>query len=510
MESVPYLGQSPKRSTDSLRAQFNAMEMFNIIAETDTKGQITYVNDKFIEISKFSRDELLGEDHRIINSGYHPADFFRDLWQTICNGKIWTGEIRNRAKDGSYYWVSTIITPIFNSDQKITGYLAIRRDITTHKNAALALRTAEKSLSQLIDNAHMIALGLNQTGHLVFCNQVFLDITGYKRREVLGKQWVKNFIPERFRHEAKVDLNALTKEGVQQLKSESWILTKKNQERFISWISTDYRSGEGKVLGMTAIGEDVTEKRAKEIELEKLKRQAQKQQEDVMAFVSHELRSPLMSLKAGLELLEMRLDEMNIKDQECADGMKLMYSQISRMDRVSRDLLNTWVHKDHQKDLELKEVELVGFLEKLILQLQYLTIDWKGKLKLKLNPPKSKIVGFWDAGRLEQALTNLISNAVKYSKKEGGEVEISARPKDTKTIEIKITDQGIGIPPQSIDTIFEKFSRAENALKSKTKGYGLGLKITKDIIKQHGGKVWVESVLGEGSCFHIELPLNSQ
>jgi two-component system cell cycle sensor histidine kinase/response regulator CckA len=163
-----------------------ALDESAIVVITDAEGQLTYLNENFCEISQYSREELIGQDHRLINSGHHPKKYFTDLWATIIGGNVWKGEIKNRAKNGSYFWVETTIVPVLGKNQNPQKYIAISHDITESKETEESLKHSETYYRALIEKASDLISILDADGKMRYQSPSVKRILGYEPAELIG------------------------------------------------------------------------------------------------------------------------------------------------------------------------------------------------------------------------------------------------------------------------------------------------------------------------------------
>jgi PAS domain S-box-containing protein len=512
------LEQDFRATVKELRDVKAALDEHSIVAITDPAGKITYVNDKFCAISKYSREELIGQDHRIINSRHHPKEFFRDLWSTIAHGEVWRGEIKNRAKDGSFYWVDTTICPFVDESGKPSQYVAIRTDITQRKldeQRSLAVVKELRDMKAALDEHSIVAI-TDPTGKITYVNDKFCAISKYSREELIGQD--HRIINSR--HHPKEffsDLWGTIGHG------KVWHGEIKNRAKdgTYYWVDTTiypFVSEGGKPVQYVAIRTDITKRKADEEQMQRIAAELaekNKELEAIVYTVSHDLRSPLVNVQGFGKQLQRACDAINSAADVAGENGAVSVAQLKQPTRVvipqALRFINAGVAKMETLLAGLLRYSRLGRVALTIrpLNINGMISEIVAAMKFQLDEAKAEVhvdslpVCEGDNIQTSQVFSNLIDNALKYRDPARPlRIHIRGTVGDGQAI-YEVADNGVGIAPEHQAKVFEIFHRLNP---DSTSGEGLGLTIAQRVLERQRGRIWVESQPGKGATFYVSLP----
>lgn len=481
-----------------------ALDESSIVAITDNKGIINYVNDNFCNISKYTAEELIGKDHQIVNSGYHSKPFFKGLWATISHGKVWKGEIKNKAKDGSFYWVYTTIVPFLDKNGKPYQYVAIRSDITDRKRGEEELKNTLKEISDYkyaLDESAIVAI-TDQKGIITHVNDNFCKISKYDSNELIGKD--HRIINSGFHSKEFIKGLWTTIANGKVWKGE---LHNKAKDGSTYWVDTTivpFLNHAGKPYQYVAIRSDITERKKGEEQIRKSNAQAieharilnlkNTQLVDFCSIVSHNLRAPLINISMLVDYVEQSDDENERKD---------VLAKIKPVVNHLMDVFNELVESIQVKqDTEIKsdKIDLKDCIDNVLVGFEAQIQEYAADIQTNISETPTI---YFPYKYMKSILTNLVSNALKYKSPERNPlIRIETKKTSDNSIVLSVADNGLGI-----DIVLHKdqIFKIRKTFHKHPDAKGFGLFMTKTQVEAMNGKIWVESQPGKGSTFFIEF-----
>ena len=446
-----------------------ALDESTIVAFTDEKGKIINFNTKFCEVSKYSAAELIGKDHRIINSGYHSKGFMQGLWRTISSGSVWRGEIKNKAKDGTYYWVDTTIVPFLNEKGNPYKYLAIRKEITEYKRV---LEELGKSVNKMTDfqfalDASSIVAITDQRGTIKYVNDQFCRISKYSKEELIGQD--HRIINSGFHSKEFFKNLWKTISAGEVWKGEIKNKTKDNSYYWVDTTIVPFLNEYSKPYQYLAIRHEVTQRKHAEEEIQKMTGKIIDVQEEERKRISRELHDDIgQNLYSHLITINRLQTEM---DHPLLDQMQ---DETTEIIEALRQL--SW----ELRPSVLDDLGLFPAIRSLLVQFSehhHIKVRFDCYLNCRLNTNKEITI----YRIIQEALTNIR----KYAQTEEASVTIREIEEE---VQVEIEDKGMGFD-------IEKVTR------------GVGIFSMEERAKASGGNLLLHSGEGKGTKVILKMPL---
>ena len=511
-----------------LQTQKLVLDDHAIVSMTDRGGRITYVNDQFCEIARYDREELIGQNHRLLNSGYHPAEFFADMWETIASGGVWHGEIRNRAKDGSIYWVKSTVRPVLGENQRIGGYASVRTDITEQKLAEQAAATAHARVEMATRVSGVVLWDFSPRLGTLELSEGFASLLGCAVDEIPTDTagFLHMLHPEDFEIGRRMIEELGAGPGVE-VNPVLRLRGAKSQYRWVNVTGRTIVNDNGRLHALGALSDVTATKEAErsmsneKLALERivaertrdLEQQAQaleqallKEQElnemqrQFVSMASHEFRTPLAIIDSSAQYVSRRIKKLS--HEAIAENLETVRGAVRRMTNLMESTLSAARMDAGKLSMKSADCELRKLVEEVCHQQQRLTA--RHRFRVELGELPDVIQG--DHGALELVFANLLSNAVKYAP-DAPDITISGW-QDGAFACVSVKDQGIGIDADDLEQLFSRFFRAKSA--TGIAGTGIGLNLVKRLVESHGGEIKAESAIGDGSTFTVRLPIQGQ
>ncbi len=488
-----------KRADAELRKLTVAVEQNPAeIIITDLEGNIEYVNPKFTETTGYTEDEVIGQNPRILKSGYQSKEFYDELWSTVKSGGVWRGDFMNKKKDGELYWEAASIRPIMDENGVAEHLLAIKLDITDRKRDEEALRESEERLRFHAENSPLAIIEWDSDFVVTRWAGEAEKIFGWSAEETVGKPIMGlKMIYEEDLPIVHKTMEKLSDGVSRKVVSQNRNYTKDGRVIYCEWYNSVLQDENGNMASVMSEVLDVTDRKNAEKRLNDLLEELQRSNAELEQFAyvaSHDLQEPLRVIAGYVQLLSKRYQGR--LDDKADSYINYVVDGANRMQVLIRDLLAYSRVGAHTADFSSVDTEAI--LSNALAALR-VALDEAGAEVTHGALPTVR----GDTALLEHLFINLVGNAVKYRGEDPPRVHVAAeRKKDEWVFSVK--DNGIGIDPKYSERIFTIFQRLHG--KGKYTGTGIGLAICKKAVEKHGGRIWVESEPGAGATFFFTIP----